>query len=92
MKKSSDFISGSVLVHSSFLYLKELFLKKFATLMYTQRHTTNKLLVYGVVLLIYCSFLCESTIIYRVHQNYGNQGLMERYKFNFLSATNLTRG
>ena len=24
--------------------------------------------------------------------NYGNQGLMERYKFNSLSAINLTRG
>ena len=29
---------------------------------------------------------------YRVRQNYVNQGLMERYKFNSLSAINLTRG
>ena len=29
---------------------------------------------------------------YRVRQNYGNQGLMERYKFNSPSAMNLTRG
>ena len=30
--------------------------------------------------------------VYRVRQNYGNQGLMERYKFNSMSAINLTRG
>ena len=30
--------------------------------------------------------------IYRVRQNYGIQGLMKRYKFNPLSAINLTRG
>ena len=30
--------------------------------------------------------------IYRVRHNYDNQGLMERYKFNSLSAINLTRG
>ena len=29
---------------------------------------------------------------YRVRQNYGIQGLMEHYKFNSLSAINLTRG
>ena len=29
---------------------------------------------------------------YKVRQNYGNQGLMERYKFNSLSAIDLTRG
>ena len=28
---------------------------------------------------------------YRVRQNYGNQGLMERYKFNSVSAINLTK-
>ena len=28
---------------------------------------------------------------YRVRQNYGNQGLMERYKFNSLSAISITR-
>ena len=31
-------------------------------------------------------------ILYRVRQNYSNQDLMERYKFNSLSAINLTRG
>ena len=29
---------------------------------------------------------------YRVRQNYGDQDLMDRYKFNSLSAINLTRG
>ena len=29
---------------------------------------------------------------YKVRQNYGNQGLIERYNFNSLSAINLTRG
>ena len=29
---------------------------------------------------------------YSVRHNYGNQGLMKRYKFNSLSAINLTRG
>ena len=34
----------------------------------------------------------EYGILYRVRQNYGSQGLTERYKFNSLSALNLTRG
>ena len=33
-------------------------------------------------------YRCEN---YRVRHNYGNQGLMERYKFNSQSAINLTR-
>ena len=33
-----------------------------------------------------------SAHVYRVRQNYGNQCLMERYKFISLNAINLTRG
>ena len=39
-----------------------------------------------------CRLLGFSVVtLYRVRQIYGNQGLMERYKFNSLSAINLTR-
>ena len=47
-----------------------------------------------------CFYLLEVTLlnisrigvsIYRVRQNYGKQGLMDRYKFHSLSALNLTR-
>ena len=33
----------------------------------------------------------KNPLDYRVRQNYVNQGLMKRYKFNSLSAINLTR-
>ena len=42
--------------------------------------------------LLYCLKSIHFQIIYRVHRNYGNQGLMESYRFNSLSAINLTRG
>ena len=36
------------------------------------------------------TYIIEATLlrsfVYRVHHNYGNKGLMERYKFNSLSA------
>ena len=40
------------------------------------------------ILFITCQFCNIIEIVYRVRQNYGNQGVMERYKFNSLSALN----
>ena len=45
-----------------------------------------------IIVIIIVIIITIISLLFRVRQNYGNQGLMERCKFNSLSGINLTKG